>query len=56
MINYQATRNLLRHPDLHSWVPGWATRKKFLNHRLSKMYLCTKKQVLSTIKKYVNIV
>ena len=34
MINYQATRNLLGHPDLHSWVPGWATGKKFLNHTL----------------------
>ena len=34
MINYRATRNLLRHPDLQSWVPGWATGKKFLNHRL----------------------
>ena len=34
MINYQATRNLLGHPDLQSWVPGWATAKKFLNHRL----------------------
>ena len=35
MINYRATRNLLGHPDLHSWVPGWATGKKFLNHRLA---------------------
>ena len=34
MINYQATRNLLGHPDLLSWVPDWATAKKFLNHRL----------------------
>ena len=34
MINYQATRNLLGHPDLQSWVPDWATAKKFLNHRL----------------------
>ena len=34
MINYWATRNLLGHPDLQSWVPGWVTGKKFLNHRL----------------------
>ena len=35
MINYQPTRNLLGHPDLQSWVPDWATAKKFLNHRLN---------------------
>ena len=34
MINSQATRNLFGHPDLGSWVPGGATGKKFLNHRL----------------------
>ena len=34
MINYQTTRNLVGHPDLQSWVPDWATAKKFLNHRL----------------------
>ena len=34
LINSQATRNLLGHPDLQSWVPGGATGKKFLNHRL----------------------
>ena len=33
MINYQATRNLLGYPDLQSWVPGWATAKKFLKFR-----------------------
>ena len=38
MINYQATRNLLGHPDLQSWVPGWATAKKFLNHRLEHLF------------------
>ena len=34
MINSQATRNLFGHSDLGSWVPGGATGKKFLNHRL----------------------
>ena len=29
-----ATRNLFGHPDLGSWVPGGATGKNFLNHRL----------------------
>ena len=35
-INYWATRNLLGHPDLQRWVPGWAFGKKILNHRLYK--------------------
>ena len=34
MLKTQATRNLLRHPDLQGLVPGCATRNKFLNHRL----------------------
>ena len=34
MINYWATSNLLRYPDLQSWVTGWDIGKKFLNHRL----------------------
>ena len=38
MINYQATRNLLGHHDLQSWVPDWATTKKFLNHRLHNLF------------------
>ena len=33
MINYQAARNLLWHPNLQKWVPAWATGK-ILNHRL----------------------
>ena len=39
MINSQATRNLLGYPDLQSWVPGGATGKKFLNHRLRQKFL-----------------
>ena len=33
LVGAQATRNLLWHPDLWSWVPGWLP-EKILNHRL----------------------
>ena len=41
---------------LHSMFPCSSQKLSMASNWISEMYLCTKKQVLSTIKKYVNSV